>query len=107
MPKRPDRPYKIIFLGDQGSVLRALGERAAERGVFDAYAVAVKSIQHRLTTDPLVWGDPQNHLPHLQLLLCHGTRVPLHVYFAVDEQRRIVYVRDIKPFPSCGLDDAP
>jgi len=104
MPKRPNPPYKITFLGNHGSWLRACGERAAERGVLNDYTAAVKSIERRLATDPLEWGDPQNRLRHLQLLLYHGIQSPLHVYYAVDEARRIVYVQEIKPLPGRGLD---
>ncbi|HBI43495.1 MAG TPA: hypothetical protein DDY78_11660 [Planctomycetales bacterium] len=104
MPKHPDRPYEIIYLGNQGSLLRTYGARAAERGILEAYVAAVKSIQRHLKTDPLEWGDPQNRLRHLRLLLCHGIQSPLHAYYAVDEKRRIVYVQEIKALPGRGLD---
>ena len=87
-------------------MLRAYGARARERGIHGAYVAAVKSIQHHLATDPLIWGDPQNHLQYMRLTLYHGTHDPLHAFYAVDEQPRIVYVREIKPLPSRGLDDA-
>jgi hypothetical protein len=80
---------------------------AAKRGLSAAYLTAVRSMHYHMMTDPLVWGDPQNWLRHLRLTLYHGTYDPLHVFYAVDEQRRIVYVREIKPLPGCGLDDDP
>jgi hypothetical protein len=58
-----------------------------------------------MATDPLVWGDPHNVLPHLRLRLFHGIHAPLHAFYAVDEERRIVYVRQIKPLPHQGLDE--
>jgi hypothetical protein len=99
--------YKVVYSDYQIRMVRELGKKAAKRGLNNAYLRAIKFIHRRMRTDPLVWGDPQNRLRHLRLLLCHGTRAPLQVFFAVDEQRRIVYVREIKPLPGRGLDDAP
>jgi hypothetical protein len=95
----------LFLLGGQGPLLRAYGAQAATRGFLDSYVAAVKIIEHRLTMDPLEWGDPQNRLRNLQLLLFHGIQSPLHVYYAVDEARRIVYVQEIKPLPGRGLDE--
>jgi hypothetical protein len=100
-----DAPYQII-LGSQGRSLRLYGARAAKRGLLRAYVAAVKSIQHHLAADPLDGGDPHNRLQFLGLTLYHGTHDPMHVFYAVDEQRRIVYVREIKPLPGRGLDEA-
>ena len=99
--------YKVVYSEYQIRMIRELGETAADRGLGDAYVEAVKFIHNRMSTDPLVWGDPQNWLRHLRLTLYHGTYDPLHVFYAVDEQRRIVYVREIKPLPGRGLDDDP
>jgi hypothetical protein len=104
MPPPSDRPYEIVFLGRQGALLRAYAERAAGRGLLKAYVSAIKSIQHRLATAPLEWGDPQNKLHELRLLLFHGMQSPLHVLYAVDKRRRIVYVQKIMPIPNRGLD---
>jgi hypothetical protein len=105
LPQHPDHLYKIVFLGGQGALLRAYGAEAAKRGFLDSYVAAVQTIERRLTTDPSEWGDPQNRLRQLQLLLYHGIQSPLHLYYAVDEERRIVYVQEIKPLPGRGLED--
>lgn len=105
MPDHSAGPYKFVYPEQQRHMIRVYGARAARRGIGPAYLAALKSVDHHLTTDPLAWGDPQNRLRHLRLLLCHGMREPLHAYYAADEQRRIVYVREIKPLPDQGLDE--
>jgi hypothetical protein len=107
MPDPADPLYEVVYSEYQLNVIRALGKLAAERGLRTAYLTAVRSMHYHMETDPLVWGDPQNRLQYLQLTLYHGTHDPLQVFYAVDEQRRIVYVREVKPFPGRGLDDAP
>jgi hypothetical protein len=98
--------YEVVYSDYQRGVVRTLGKTAAKRGLRAVYLTAVRSMHYHMETDPLTWGDLQNRLHHLQLLLCHGIQSPLHVYYAVDEARRIVYVQEIKPLPGRGLEEA-
>ncbi len=100
------RPYQVVYSGNQLQIIRAYGAQAAVRGFGPAYRAAVKSIHHHLEMDPQEWGDPHNRLPHSGLILYHGMLPPLHVFYAVDPERRLVFVRDIQALPNHGLDDA-
>ena len=99
--------YHVVYSERQRSIIRALAARAVRRGLHKAYLEAIRDMEHHLRTDPLDWGDPQNRLANLQLLIYHRVQGPLHVHYAVDEQRRIVYLQKIKPMPNQGLDDVP
>jgi hypothetical protein len=61
----------------------------------------------RLADDPLGWGEPIYPLRHLGLTVCHAALFMFSVIYAVDEQRRIVYVTRLDPLSGGGLTDAP
>jgi hypothetical protein len=105
MAEQTGGPYSVVYSGLQRQAVRAYGERAAQRGILAAYLDAIRSMHDHLTTDPLDWGDPQNRLRHMGLLLCQRIHRMLLVHYAVDEQRRIVYLRSIRPMPNRGLGD--
>lgn len=105
MSDTPGRPYQVVYSEQQQSLVRTLGQRAGRRGLLNAYLDAIKLMRHHLAVDPLSWGDPHNRLRHLGLILYQRIQGPLRLYYAVDEQRRIVYLRTIKPMPHLGLDD--
>ena len=66
-------------------------------------AAALRTIDGELRNDPIAFGDPSYQLRHLGLLKCMGSVQPLYVYYAVDEQRRIVYVTEFRPAPGSAL----
>ncbi len=104
MAKPSGSRYRVVYSERHRQAIHAGGIKAAQLGLGSAYLAAIKSIDHRLKTDPLGWGDPQNRLRHLRLTVYHGMRTPLHAYYAVDEKRRIVYVQEISPLPDQGMD---
>lgn len=83
--------------------LRVFGERAKRLGLQRDFLDAVKYISARLAEDPLRWGDPQYRYRQLDLLLCRGIHRMLQAHYAVDETRRIVYVKEFKPLPGHPL----
>ena len=107
MPETPGPPYRLVYPEKQRRLIRDYGLRAARRGIGPAYLAAIRSIDSHLKTDPITWGDPQNTLSEMGLTLFHGMQSPMHVFYAVDERRRIVYVQSVKPLPHRGLDDEP
>jgi hypothetical protein len=84
--------------------VRDLARRAYQLGVGSEFRKAMEFIADRLARDPLGWGDPNYRLRRLGLLKCRGSRSFLHVHYAVDELRRIVYVTDLRPSPGSRLD---
>ncbi|HVS39258.1 MAG TPA: hypothetical protein VMS17_27120 [Gemmataceae bacterium] len=106
MTQPPGRPFRAVYSGIHRQKIRTYAARAAVRGIGPAYRAAVKAMHDHLETDPQEWGDPHNRLPHSGLILYHGVQSLLHVFYAVDPVRRLVFVRDILPMPRHGLDDA-
>ena len=67
---------------------------------------ALKFINHKLTTDPVSWGDPLYPLRNVGLRMYRGLRRPLQVHYAVDEVRRLVYVKAVALLFGFGGDQA-
>jgi hypothetical protein len=86
--------YHVSYSGANLEQLRRWSDRAVDLGIGPAFAAALKTIHRKLTTDPLNWGDPSYRLHHLGLLVCHGIVWNIQAHYAVDEARRIVYVKD-------------
>src|SRR5207237_230289 len=63
------------------------------------FLAALQHIADRLRKDPLVFGEPLYHLKALQLEVRQAIVLPLVVDYAVDEQRRLVYIRGCKVLP--------
>jgi hypothetical protein len=85
--------YRIACPSPILAQLRAWGAAAIDRGEGAAYTDALKFINHRLTTDPASWGDPLYPLRKAGLTMYRGLRKPLQVHYAVDETRRLVFVK--------------
>jgi hypothetical protein len=82
--------------------LNALEEQAIQSGIEEEFSSALKWIHQRLSKSPLKWGDPLYRLRHLELDLYRGTHTPLNVVYAVDEQRKLVYLTQVWPMPGHG-----
>lgn len=99
---RSKRSYGISFAGQSKAQLNALREQAIQLGIQKQFSSAVKWIQQRLSKSPSEWGDPLYRLRYLGLALYRGTHTPLNVIYAVDEQRRLVYLTQVWPMPGHG-----
>jgi hypothetical protein len=86
----------VDWSGNAHDQLRDLANRAAGRGIRLLLAEELLEVQHRLENRPQEWGDPVRPLPFLGLQMLQGLYSGLMVVYAVDEARRIVYVRDIR-----------
>lgn len=104
MTTNGDVAYQLVTTGEQNQQIRMWAERAAQIGNMAAYLAALKMIYRQLTTASSTWGDPCNRLPYLDLLVYHRIYAPLYVSYAVDEVRRIVYVKKLRPLPRSGLE---
>jgi hypothetical protein len=74
-------------------------------GVLPQLSAAARIVNQHLKNDPLCWGDPNYRLRNLGLLVCQGIHRPLLVRYAVDEVRKIVYVKEFELLlnPTAGL----
>lgn len=97
--------YQLVFTAEHRRQLTAWAERAATVGKTAEYLAALKTINAQLTTEPLVWGDPWYRLSQMGLQVYHRACTPLHVSYAVDTVRRIVYFKRLTLFSGSGLEE--
>jgi hypothetical protein len=89
------------------SRLRRWADEATALGRRSDFITSLKIINEKLTTEPLAWGDPQYRARNAGFVLCHGLHLLLHVYYAVHEESRTVWVKEILPLPGLGFSDVP
>jgi hypothetical protein len=99
MASDPGPLFRVCSAPGDLERLRAWRDRAAALGIGQQFLDVVRFINERLTADPLGWGDPLYHYHHAGLLVCRGVYQFLHVHYAVDDARRIVYVRSWRVRP--------
>jgi hypothetical protein len=104
MPNNSTNPYKFVDTGEQREQLKKWAERAGALGITAEFVAASKTVHHHLTMEPLSWGDPCYRLSHLGLQVYQRACLPLHVTYAVDEARRIVYIMKFTPYSGSGLE---
>src|SRR5437868_2583369 len=97
MARSSRRRFKICLADLLRNRLIALAEQADRLGnsVRDQFVQSLRIINSELETDPLQWGDPLYPLKKLKLKTFHRLHQMLLVKYAVDEKRRVVYLRDI------------
>jgi hypothetical protein len=99
-----DRPYFIDASVEQRRTFNRLAALATALGFGEEFRRQTRAAWARLTADPRAWGDPLYNLHHMGLAMHRGLAGRLVVYYAIDEDRRIVYVREFVPAPGSGLD---
>jgi hypothetical protein len=87
-----DGPYRIINFSAVTDTIKALYAQARVMGTEEPLRNCLAGIQQRLETEPVVFGEPLYNLYAMGLQVRVGLFPPLSVRFAVDEERRIVYV---------------
>jgi hypothetical protein len=60
----------------------------------DQFVSALRTINQGMEVEPATFGDPRFPLRKLGMLVYSRLVTPLQVLYAVDESRRIVYVRE-------------
>ena len=99
--------YRIDAPGVVLDHIRVLSLRAVRKGMLARLTSALRELTEGLSADPVAWGDPLYFYPSLRMLLYQRALGPIHVLYAVDETRRIVYLRQILAFPLGGLESVP
>jgi len=97
MVDKPGTPFRVVFSEALREQLRRLGQRADAQGITAALGADLRTIVEALAADPVSWGDPLNRLPHLRLTLYHRIYHSISVRYGVEEQERVVFVRECKP----------
>jgi hypothetical protein len=105
MESNPAEPYHFAPTAEQLKKLRSWAERANALGRKAEFLAALKIIYQKLTTEPLTWGDPLHRLNQLGLQVYHRVCSPFHVAYAVDEERRIVYIKKFTLLSGSGLQE--
>ncbi len=103
MAAPPDPSFRLVYFPAMLEQLKRLRQLAVERGRADEFRTSLEVIVASLTADPGAWGEPLYRLRHLGLTVYHNVTRGLLVRYAVDEQRRIVYVRGIEPLSGSPL----
>lgn len=91
-PAEVDLRFRVTYSGRFRAQVQQLLERASEVGRFAEIAAVLRGIHTRLEWIPLDFGEPLVDHVELKLREYVGTLAPIAVTYAVDEERRIVYV---------------
>lgn len=78
------------------SWIKQLHEQGASQGEGKRYIAALRTIYHRLQTEPDQFGEPLYHLPAIQLQIRQGVLAPLVVSYGVHEKKRLVFLRTVQ-----------
>jgi hypothetical protein len=92
MAGQPTPSYRVTLSGKNRKQLQSLGQAAAGRGLGSEFWAAIKESFDQLQMEPAAWGDPLYRLPNLGLQVYRGGGPLVHVHYAVDDQRHIVYI---------------
>jgi hypothetical protein len=87
------KPYIISTPRAELQKLKEWGEWARQHGLLDQYLAALRTINYRLSYEPLEWGEARYSLDELKLEMRFGSFDMLHVGYGVHQERRIVFVK--------------
>src|SRR5437867_1679112 len=107
MAEPPTPPFRVIYSGTVLVQVNELSQVAAARGVAPLLADALRAVQNHLRTDPLGWGESSRTLRALGLTVAVGFHSRISVRFAVDLQRRLVYVLSMTLLPGNPFESLP
>jgi hypothetical protein len=91
--------YQVLSSASISKNVRRLYRQAKQEGRADAFVMAARQIGRRLMRTPLEFGEPLYRLPALRLQVRHGAIGPLLVYYAVHEDRPLVFMKSVSLLP--------
>jgi hypothetical protein len=91
--------FRVHSSKNIGVAFEKLYKQAKHEGRADAFMDAAREIDHRLRRDPDDFGEPLYRLPALQLEVRHAVIAPLLIYFAVHEDRPLVFIKQVVLLP--------
>jgi hypothetical protein len=107
MPADPPGRYRVSAPGPVIQQLKAWAGRAEALGIQSDFAAALNTIQNRLSTDPLAWGERRRTLRGRNLPVHHAAVPLLHVEYAVDDEAGVVFVMEVRLMANSPLADNP
>jgi len=103
----PPDPYRVVFSEATRQQLLELLRRAVARGRGEQVLSAAKVVVARLQSDPLEFGEPRRELRALRLQERVAVVRPLGVIYAVDENRRLVYITAFRGLAGAEVEEGP
>lgn len=94
-----ERSYRVGFSGLIQQELRRLLRRAVREGRGPQFLEALRTILHRLSSDPKDLGEPLYHLTTLRLQVRQVAKAPLVVDFADHDDYRLVFIKTVALMP--------
>jgi hypothetical protein len=102
-PSTSPAPYRVVYSEYVRNELRALLARAKANGQGKQAVDAAREINRRLHLYPQ-FGEPRRDLKTLGATMGSGTVPPLVLEYAIDEERRLVFVAiPFKVLPNSGF----
>jgi hypothetical protein len=98
-PARNGERYEVHCSGVNARSLKEVQKRAKEQGRGESVLSAIRSIWQRLSFHPVEFGEPLYRLPALRLQVRHGAIGPLLIYFAVHEDKPLVFIKSVVLLP--------
>jgi hypothetical protein len=91
--------YQVLSSRSIAQAFRRLYSRAKKDGRAGPFMSAARQIGHRLMRAPLEFGEALYRLPALRLQVRHGAVGPLLIYFAVHEDKPLVFIKAVTLLP--------
>jgi len=91
--------YEVHGSGMIARTLKQIQKRAKEEGRGEQVLSAMRRIWHQLSFAPLEFGEPLYRLPALRLQVRHGAIGPLLIYFAVHDDKPLVFIKAVSLEP--------
>jgi hypothetical protein len=92
-------PYRVVYSQANREKLLEFGALAFQQGSAKAYLDSVAAIDRILHDSPLDFGEGLYSLADAHLHVRHGIVSPLVVYWAVHEEKAVVFVQDFRLLP--------
>jgi hypothetical protein len=92
--------YRVVYPESVRAALKDLRIKAIRKGIGREFLLALRTIDERLRSDPLGFGDPWYRLPASKLRVMTRVVSPLVVGYAVHGEKSLVFVRGFQPFPA-------
>ena len=99
----PPQAFRVVYPGKVRDQLLKWKRGTKDPALRSSLLATLSAIQKHLATDPLTWGERAFDLHHARLAVCDGFHERIHVRYAVDETRRIVYIGEYRLLPGHPL----
>jgi len=96
------RDYVVKASAKNIAVLKKLHFIEAQKGKGQGFVASLRRLDERLKNDPLNFGEPLYRLPALKLIVRQAVLAPIVVTYAVQEEKRLVFIRGFSLLP-CSI----